>query len=171
MKGNSIITSENAQAFDHAIKLLDTSISELRRVAHNLMPETLNHYGLKTALNDFIGEMNRNPATELTFSFFGADIRFESQLELTAYRIAQELVNNALKHSGAAKIDLQLIADVDRICIQVVDNGKGFDTKGRSGDGKGLVSIRDRVTANNGTFEIESLPGKGTEAIVEFLLS
>jgi signal transduction histidine kinase len=130
MKGNSIITSENAQAFDHAIKLLDTSISELRRVAHNLMPETLNHYGLKTALNDFIGEMNRNPATELTFSFFGADIRFESQLELTAYRIAQELVNNALKHSCAAKIDLQLIADVDRICIQVVDNGKGFDTKG-----------------------------------------
>ncbi len=171
MKGNSILTSENAQAFDHAIKLLDTSISELRRVAHNLMPETLNHYGLKTALNDFIAEMSKNPSTELTFSFFGADIRFESQLELTAFRIAQELVNNALKHSGAAKIDLQLIADVDRICIQVVDNGKGFDTKGKSGDGKGLVSIRDRVTANNGRFEIESTPGEGTEATVEFLLS
>jgi two-component system NarL family sensor kinase len=171
MKGNSIITSENAQAFDHAIKLLDTSISELRRVAHNLMPETLNHYGLKTALNDFIGEMTKNPSTELTFSFFGADIRFESQLELTAFRIAQELVNNSLKHSGATKIDLQLIADIDRICIQVVDNGKGFDTKGRSGDGKGLVSIRDRITANNGRFEIESAPGEGTEATVEFLLS
>ena len=171
MKGNSIITSENAQAFDHAIKLLDTSISELRRVAHNLMPETLNHYGLKTALNDFIGEMSKNPSTELTFSFFGADIRFESQLELTAFRIAQELVNNSLKHSGAAKIDLQLIADIDRICIQVVDNGKGFDTSGKSGDGKGLVSIRDRVTANNGRFEIESTPGEGTEATVEFLLS
>lgn len=171
MKGNSIITSENAQAFDHAIKLLDTSISELRRVAHNLMPETLNHYGLKTALHDFICEMSKNPSTELTFSFFGADIRFESQLELTAFRIAQELVNNALKHSSAAKIDLQLIADIDRICIQVVDNGKGFDTKSISGDGKGLVSIRDRVTANNGRFEIESTPGEGTEATVEFLLS
>ncbi len=171
MKGNSIITSENAQAFDHAIKLLDTSISELRRVAHNLMPETLNHYGLKTALNDFIVEMSKNPSTKLTFSFFGADIRFESQLELTAYRIAQELVNNSMKHSGAAKIDLQLIADIDRICIQVVDNGKGFDTKGSSRDGKGLVSIRDRVTANNGRFEIESTQGEGTEATVEFLLS
>jgi len=171
MKGNSIITSENAQAFDHAIKLLDTSISELRRVAHNLMPETLNHYGLKTALNDFIAEMNNNPATVLTFNFFGADIRFESQLELTAFRIAQELVNNALKHSGSAKINLQLIADVDRICIQVVDDGKGFDTDSKSCDGKGLVSIRDRVAANNGSFEIESIPGKGTEATVEFLLS
>jgi two-component system, NarL family, sensor kinase len=171
MKGNSIITSENAQAFDHAIKLLDTSISELRRVAHNLMPETLNHYGLKTALNDFIAEMNNNPATVLTFNFFGADIRFESQLELTAFRIAQELVNNALKHSGSAKINIQLIADVDRICIQVVDDGKGFDTSSKSRDGKGLVSIHDRVAANNGSFEIESAPGKGTEATVEFLLS
>jgi signal transduction histidine kinase len=171
MKGNSIITSENAQAFDHAIKLLDTSISELRRVAHNLMPETLNHYGLKTALNDFIAEMNNNPATVLTFNFFGADIRFESQLELTAFRIAQELVNNALKHSGSAKINLQLISDIDRICIQVVDKGKGFDAQNKSCDGKGLVSIRDRVAANNGSFEIESTPGQGTEATVEFLLS
>ena len=171
MKGNSIITSENAQAFDHAIKLLDTSISELRRVAHNLMPETLNHYGLKTALNDFIAEMNNNPATVLTFNFFGADIRFESQLELTAFRIAQELVNNALKHSGSAKINIQLITDIDRICIQVVDDGKGFDTSSKSRDGKGLVSIHDRVAANNGSFEIESAPGKGTEATVEFLLS
>ena len=171
MKGNSIITSENAQAFDHAIKLLDTSISELRRVAHNLMPETLNHYGLKTALNDFIGEMSKNPATELTFSFFGADIRFESQLELTAYRIAQELVNNAMKHSDATKIDLQFIADIDRICLQVVDNGKGFDVKSKSGYGKGLVSIHDRVAAYNGRFEIESNPGHGSEATVEFLLS
>jgi two-component system, NarL family, sensor kinase len=171
MKGNSIITSENARAFDHAIKLLDTSISELRRVAHNLMPETLNHYGLKTALHDFAGEMKTNLTTELSFGFFGEDIRYESQLELTAYRIAQELVNNALKHSEAAKIDLQLIAEPDRICIQVVDNGKGFDTSGRSGDGKGLISIRDRAAANNGRFEIESTPGQGTEATIEFLLS
>jgi two-component system, NarL family, sensor kinase len=170
MKGNSIITSENAQAFDHAIKLLDTSIAELRRVAHNLMPETLNHYGLKTALSDFIGEMSQNIKTNLSFGFFGEDIRFESQIELTAYRIAQELVNNALKHSDATRIDLQLITEPGRICIQVVDNGKGFDTSGKSGDGKGLVSIRDRVAANNGRFDIESTPGQGTEASAEFLV-
>lgn len=171
MKGNSIITSENAQAFDHAINLLDTSISELRRVAHNLMPETLNHYGLKTALHDFVGEMSSNLSTELSFGFFGVNIRFESQLELTAFRIAQELVNNALKHAHASKIDLQLIAEPDRICIQVVDNGKGFDTTAHVANGKGLVSIRDRVAANKGRFEIESTPGQGTETSVEFLLS
>lgn len=171
MKGNSIITSENAEAFDHAIRLLDTSIGELRRVAHNLMPETLNHYGLRTALHDFAAEMNTNTTPELTFMYFGEDLRYPTQLELTVYRIAQELVNNALKHSGANKIGLQFFAEPDRVCIQVEDNGKGFDTSGRAGDGKGLVSIRDRVTANNGRFEIESEPGKGTDATVEFLLS
>jgi len=171
MKGNSIITSENAEAFDHAIRLLDTSIGELRRVAHNLMPETLNHYGLKTALNDYVTEMRSGASPVLSFRFFGEDFRYNTQLELTAYRIAQELVNNALKHAEASQIDLQLISEADRVCIQVVDNGKGFDTSGKSGNGKGLVSIRDRVTANNGTFELESTPGQGTEASVEFLLS
>jgi two-component system NarL family sensor kinase len=171
MKGNSIITSENAATFDHAIRLLDTSISELRRVAHNLMPETLNRYGLKTALNDFVTEMSTKLTPVLSFRFFGDDVRYQTQLELTMYRIAQELVNNALKHSAATSICVQLIAETDRVCVQVVDNGKGFDTSGKSGDGKGLISIRDRVTANNGRFELESTPGEGTEATVEFLLS
>ncbi len=171
MKGNSIITSDNAEAFDHAIRLLDTSISELRRVAHNLMPETLNHYGLKTALNDFITEMSTNQTPVLTFRFFGEDVRYSTQLELTIYRITQELFNNALKHAGAANIDLQLILEADRVCVQVVDNGKGFDISGKKGDGKGLVSIRERVEAHGGNFDLESKAGEGTEASIEFLLS
>jgi signal transduction histidine kinase len=168
MKGNSIITSENAEAFDHAIRLLDTSIGELRRVAHNLMPETLNHYGLKTALNDFVNEIGSSLATSLNFRFFGEDIRYNTQLELTVYRIAQELVNNALKHAGASTVDLQLIASTERVCIQVVDNGKGFIPFESGKDGKGLISIRERVQAYNGRFELESKPEDGTEISIEF---
>ncbi|MBK6964109.1 MAG: sensor histidine kinase [Bacteroidales bacterium] len=171
MKGNSIITSENAQAFDHAIRLLDTSISELRRVAHNLMPETLNHYGLKTALNDFVSEIGTVPDTRLNFRSFGEDLRYNGQLELTVYRIAQELVNNALKHAGAGTVDLQLIASTDRVCIQVVDNGRGFIPGEAGKNGKGLVSIRERVQAYNGRFDLESKPGDGTEISIEFPVS
>jgi len=171
MKGNSIITSENAEAFDHAIRLLDTSIGELRRVAHNLMPETLNHYGLKTALNDFVNEMGNSRATALNFRFFGEDIRYNTQLELTVYRIAQELVNNALKHAEASSVDLQLISSDDRICIQVVDNGKGFIPGEAANSGKGLVSIRERVQAYNGRFELESKPGEGSDISIEFPVS
>ncbi|MHC1775394.1 MAG: tetratricopeptide repeat protein [Lentimicrobium sp.] len=171
MKGNSIITSENAEAFDHAIRLLDTSIGELRRVAHNLMPETLNHYGLKTALNDFVSEIGNTLTTTLNFGFFGEDIRYNKQLELTVYRIAQELVNNALKHAEASAIDLQLIASADRVCIQVVDNGRGFIPGEAGNPGKGLVSIRERVQAFNGRFELESKPGDGTDISIEFPVS
>lgn len=170
MKGNSIISNENVEVFDQAIKMLDSSIIELRRVAHSLMPETLNHYGLKTALNDFISDLNTNTAHVLSFRAFGEDVRYNSQLELTLYRIAQELVNNALKHSEAKNIDLHLIAEASRVCIQVVDNGKGFDVSNHTGDGQGLISIRDRVASNGGRFDLESTPGHGTEATVEFLL-
>ncbi|NVO21078.1 MAG: sensor histidine kinase [Bacteroidetes bacterium] len=171
MKGNSIITEENAQAFDHAIKLLDHSITELRRVAHNMMPETLVHYGLKAAFEDFISRMRTEDLPGIDFQFFGEEGRYSSELEITVYRIGQELVNNALKHSEAQSINLQLISESSRLCIQVMDNGKGFDTSLKSSGGKGLESIRDRVAANNGKFEIWSKPSEGTEATVEFLLS
>ena len=170
VKGNSVISSENAKIFDQALKLLDSSIIELRRVAHSLMPETLNQFGLKTALNDFIDELNTNASYILSFRSFGQDLRYDSQLELTIYRIAQELVNNAMKHSGAQNIDLNLISDSNRVCIQVVDNGKGFDTSVNTGDGKGIISIRDRVASTNGRFDLESSPGHGTEATVELFL-
>jgi len=71
MKGNSIITDENARAFSHAIKLLDHSITELRRVAHNIMPETLVHYGLKAAFEDFVSRVRTDNTPELDFQFFG----------------------------------------------------------------------------------------------------
>lgn len=170
MKGNSIISKENADIFDQAIKLLDISITELRRVAHSLMPETLNHYGLKTAFNDFITELSAGTAHGLSFRFSGEDFRYDSQLELTIYRIAQELVNNALKHSSAKNIDLQLITEANRVCLQVVDNGLGFDATAKSTKGKGLLSIRERVASNNGRFDLESSPGNGTEATVEFIV-
>ncbi len=170
MKGNSIITSENAEAFDHALSLLDHSITELRRVAHNMMPETLMHYGLKVALEDFTSRIKPENTPEIDFRFFGEEGRFAPELEITIYRIAQELVNNAMKHSGADRIDIQLISEPNRLCIQVIDNGKGFDTSGHTGGGKGLETIRHRVEANNGKFEIWSKPGEGTEATIEFLV-
>jgi two-component system NarL family sensor kinase len=79
-------------------------------------------------------------------------------------------VNNALKHSNAKNIDLQLITEPDRVCVQVVDDGKGFDVSAVSGTGKGIMSIRERVVSNNGRFDLESSPENGTEATVEFFI-
>lgn len=173
MKENSIITSENLAHFNHALDLLDTSITEMRRVAHNLMPETLMHYGLRTALGDFIKQVEPEGLPIIRSSNFGTDLRYEKEIEITIYRITQELVTNAIKHSNAKQIDIQLFTEKDRICVQVNDNGIGFDPEGPDHikAGKGLKNIHDRVTAFNGRFELISLSGKGTECTIEFLIS
>lgn len=173
MKENAIITSENLAHFNHALDLLDTSIAEMRRVAHNLMPETLMHYGLKTALADFIKQVEPEGIPIIRFNTFGEDLRYGKEIEITIYRISQELVNNAIKHAGARQVDIQLFTEPNRICAQINDNGIGFDPEKSelTASGKGLQNIRDRVTAFNGRLEIISQQGKGTECTIEFLIS
>lgn len=173
MKENAVITHENISAFNHAISLLDTSITELRRIAHNLMPETLNHYGLRTAVEDFCTQVAPAGPPEIGLQFFGENIRFTKELELTIYRIIQELVNNALKHAGATKINVEVISEPKRLFARVTDNGKGFEVSGKNTErkGKGLENLRDRVVAMNGTFDIWSKPGQGTEISAEIQIS
>jgi signal transduction histidine kinase len=173
MKENAIITSENLEHFNHALDLLDASITEMRRVAHNLMPETLMHYGLRTALNDFIRQVAPEGLPLIRFNTFGEDIRFDKELEITVYRVSQELVTNAVKHAQPKLIDIQLFTEKERICVQVTDNGMGFDPEklDPSQTGKGLKNIQDRITAFGGQFEILSQQGKGTECTLEFLIS
>jgi signal transduction histidine kinase len=100
------------------------------------------------------------------------DLRFGKELEVTIYRITQELITNAIKHSQANNIDIQLFTEPDRICVQVVDDGVGFDTEklDPTKKGHGLKNIQDRATAFNGRFELFSRPGKGSESTIEFLI-
>ncbi len=156
MRGNMTITEENVAAYNSAIDLLDTSIKELRRVAHNLMPESLMKYGLNTALSDFCFSTEK-----VKYHFFGEDRRPDEKTEIAAYRIVNEIVNNALRHSEASDISVQLIIDESRLHITVEDNGKGFDPAiAESGGGNGLKNIRQRVTALNGNLEIASCSRK-----------
>jgi len=173
MKENAVITSENLEHFNHALNLLDDSITEMRRVAQNLMPETLMHYGLRIALNDFIRQVVPEGLPQISFNTFGEDLRFDKELEITVYRVTQELVTNAVKHAHAKQIDIQLFTEKDRVCIQVIDDGIGYENEKSNATkkGHGLKNIDDRVTAFNGRYEILSQPGKGTESTIEFLIS
>ena len=164
MKGNLTIPEENVASLNSAIELLDTSIKELRRVAHNLMPESLMKYGLNAALADFCRSTDK-----VDYHFFGNDRRPDEKTEIAAYRIVNELVNNSLRHSEAKNINVQLIIDEARVHVIVEDDGKGFDAAVADADsGNGLRNIRSRVTALGGKLELLSAPGKGTEVNVEF---
>jgi len=169
MKGNYVLPEEYVNRFDNALGLLDNSIGELRRVAHNMMPESLVKYGLKDALQDFCSQIDNDKKVKIHFQFFGEEKRVESSIETNVYRIAQELINNSLKHAVASEIVVQLILKEERIHLTVQDNGKGFDiTQIDETRSNGLRNIRSRVNTFNGSMDIISNPGKGTEVIVEF---
>ncbi len=169
MKGNVILPHDNVNDFNQALIMLDTSISELRRVAHNMMPEALMKLGLKDALADFCAELDKCNPLHIIFQFYGQFKRLESNLEINAYRIIQELINNAIKHSGATELVVQMMQEPNRLCLMVMDNGIGFDfTKLDTSKGVGFSSVKSRVDAFNGDMGINSNPGKGTEFTIEF---
>jgi len=164
MKGNVTIPEEYVGVFNSALEMLDGSIRELRRVAHNLMPESLMKYGLNPAITDFCNSVNT-----IKYHFFGSERRLDEKLEIAIYRIVHELVNNALKHANANQINVQLIMDVDRVSIIVQDDGIGFDPKSANVfESSGLKNIESRVASFKGRMDLFSAPEKGTEVTVEF---
>ena len=151
----------NLELLDKALGLLDESMSEMRRVAHHLMPESLTRYGLKQAITDFCKSI---PVAK--FVYYGDESRLDPKINVMLYRIMHELVGNALKHSGASQILVQIVQEADRIALTVQDNGCGFDVSTQS-NGMGLANIRNRVAAYNGNLLIDSTAGVGTEVNVE----
>lgn len=162
VKKNMVLSDADVQRFNHALNMLDDSVGELRRVAHNMMPEALSRFGLKTSLQDFVHNI-----PNAHFHYFGEDQRLNPKLEIIVYRTAYELVNNALKHAQARTINVQLVQQPDTVSLTVQDDGKGFDVSKKQ-DGNGLSNIQNRVASFNGRMSIFSSPGEGTEITVEF---
>ena len=155
--------------FERSLDMLDTSIKELRRVAHNMMPEMLTKFGLDEALKDYCNSVNATKLLAVKYQSMGMDSRLDNTTEIIIYRIVQELLNNILKHAAASEAFVQLIRDNSRLNIVVEDNGKGFDTALlENNKGAGWANIRSRVEYLKGRLDIHSEPGKGTLVNIEF---
>jgi len=161
MKQGVKLEYADVERFDKALGLLDKSVSEMRRVAHHLMPDSLSRFGLKPAVTDFC----RNLPT-VQFTYYGDESRLDPNMEVMIYRSIHELVNNALKHAGATRIMVQIIQEYDRIAFAVQDDGCGFDPSDVT-EGMGLQNIRTRVESYNGLLDIASKTNEGTEVNVE----
>lgn len=171
MKENLVMTPGNAQAFERSMDMLDSSIKEMRRVAHNMMPEMLLKYGLNTALKEFCSEVDRSGAIHANYQSIGMnDAVIEQTIAVTVYRIVQELVNNAIKHAAAGNVVVQLqLSEQDKLLsVTVEDDGKGFDTALlKQSGGMGWSNIQNRVEFLKGKLDIQSAPGKGTSVLIE----
>jgi len=169
MKGNLILSEEMGKTFNNALGKLDESISEMRRVAHNLMPEALMKLGLQQALQDYCEGLSEGQSFVINGQFHGLEKRMDAATEVVVYRIVQELLNNAVKHSGASTILAQVMRQENNLTITVEDNGEGFDKEAVL-QGTGLKNIRSRVDYLKGQLDIQTAPGKGTSVHIDCII-
>jgi two-component system, NarL family, sensor kinase len=169
MKGNLVMTPDNAQAFERSMDMLDSSIKEMRRVAHNMMPEALVKFGLDTALKDFCNDINQSGALQVNYQSIGLEKAvIEQTSAITIYRIVQELINNTMKHAAAKTAIVQVSKTDGEISITVEDDGKGFNPVIlEGGKGIGWSNIQSRVEYLKGKLDVQSQPGKGTSVHIE----
>ncbi len=170
MKGNIILSEDNTRLFARVLDQLDHSISEMRRVAHNMMPEALVKLGLQQAIQDYCDGLNESSQLQFNLHFHGLTNRLEAATEIVVYRIVQELLNNIVKHAEATMVLVQIMRHDDNLNITIEDNGKGFDRGIAHESTDGLNNVRSRVDYLKGQLDIQSMPGKGTSIHIDFTI-
>ncbi len=171
MKDNLVMTPDNMAVFERSLDMIDTSIKELRRVAHNMMPEMLTKFGLDEALKEYCNTINATKLITVKYQSHGMESRLDKSVEIIIYRIIQELLNNTMKHAAATETFVQVIREGNRLNVVVEDNGKGFDSNLASNNiGVGLANVRSRVDYLKGQLAIHAEQGKGTLVNIEFNL-
>jgi signal transduction histidine kinase len=146
--------------------------NEIRRLSHQLHPAVLEHLGLVTALESYIGNFQEEERIDVRLSAELGEERVPFQTSICIYRVAVEALRNVSRHSGAASAVISLRRENGSLELRVSDSGKGFDVDAfRKGGGLGLVSIEERLRLLHGTCEIHSSPQKGTTLVARVPLT
>ncbi len=147
--------------------------TRLRMLARDLRPPALDRLGLVPALSSLLSDVEEETTLKTTASVTGESLRLSADLELGAFRIIQESVNNAVKHADATIIEVGIGFESERLCVEVRDNGRGFDlaeVSAREAAGMGVMGMGERAAILGGHLEINSRPGEGTLVRAEFPL-
>ena len=151
----------------NASYVIDEAIRSLREISVNLSPHILKDFGLARAVSNFIGRLPHS-GMQIHFSTNLHAERFDADIEVILYRVICELINNSIKHSGAAEASVSLIRIDSLIRLDYRDNGCGFETGGvAQQEGMGIANIRSRISSLKGDFTLSSSPGRGMKALVE----
>ncbi len=140
------------------------SAEEVRQVSHQMMPCTLMDYGLIGAIEDLLQNSFKFSDIQFEFEHHHVDQRFDERIEISLYRVLQELINNVIKHSEATEVSVQLLKNKDRLVLFVEDNGKGMD--GAKTNGHGFLNIKSRLDMVKGSVNYTPSPDSGTSATV-----
>ena len=168
----SIRDQAGNQSLQELETLAEQTIDNLRRLTRALRPIYLEDLGLVTALEMLARELSHNSPLTVDFTKQGQERRLTHETELALYRIAQEALNNVVKHSQATQAKLNISFDHSEIRMEVVDNGSGFDMPRSPTDFApsghfGLLGIRERADLIGARLEVDSAVGRGTKLRVQ----
>lgn len=154
------------------LDLINNASDELRKVAHNMMPEVLMKVGLAEALQDFANNISSGKLLKITLQTFGMEKRLTSSTEIMLYRIVQELINNIIKHAYATEALIQINREGNRLSLVIEDNGRGFDTRqAEEKRSMGMATVKSRVDYLNGRLTIDSRKDIGTTVMIDLLIN
>jgi signal transduction histidine kinase len=158
---------EVAKQFAEISDVAATAHQDVRDIVQNLRPAGLDHFGLAHAVKAVIRRFSRSTSIELSAKLDPIDGVLTKDEETSVFRIVQEALSNVVRHSNATKAEVIFHRNSQGLDIIVEDNGTGINVDSLStGEGFGLSGIAQRVRLLDGTFDIDSAPGKGTRLII-----
>ncbi len=139
-----------------------TLSNDIRRIAYQLHPSSLDHLGLSVALRSLCAEFAEREKLEVNFTARKVPKRIPPDIASSLYRVVQEALRNVVKHAGTTEVSLTLAGGPGQLSLTIRDNGTGFDARSVQGKGGlGLISMQERVRLVNGEFFVKSKPGHG----------
>ena len=166
---NNIEITKEDTALKKADQLLEQAYQKVRGIAHAKNSGVIANQGLVPAVQRMAKTISGTNKIKLEVHHFGLEERMENSLELSIFRMIQELVTNTIKHAEATKGSIQLTQHEQSLNILIEDNGKGFDTSkiATTDTGMGLHTIEKRIEHLEGNFTVDSILGKGTSIIID----
>ena len=147
--------------------LVVSTLQDVRRLAVELRPSALDDFGLVAALERLAESFAEQTAISVDFQTALADERLPADVETALYRIVQESLTNVVKHARARRVSILLARKEGAVKAVVEDDGQGFDAAEQTGDGYGLVGMRERLALLGGRLEVESTRDAGTTIAAE----
>jgi signal transduction histidine kinase len=156
--------SKAQEPLDYVLQLAEVGLAEMRALIFELRPDALETDGLVAALERRLAATRARHGVELV-SDLCAEPDASLDVKEALFRIAQEALNNTVKHASATRIELRLFQRDGLLTLELRDNGAGFDPAGQFPSHLGLRSMRERAAQLGGTLEIESAPAQGTRVV------
>lgn len=172
MHFESIKTDKSDEIYHKTNQLIENAYKKIRNISHTKNSGVMANKGLVKAVKDLANTFTITDKIAINVHENVSDQRIANSIELTLFRIVQELINNTLKHAKAKHLEIYLTTDNDNLNIMIEDDGIGFDEAEvvKQKNGIGLLNIEKRIEQLGGKMVIESYKGKGTSVILDIPL-